>query len=102
MTAMMQNLPNLKRMKALLALDRLSGPVQSDVLSDGSLASRYDIPIHRPVQLAEGVIIRQESVLQAFRDAIPGQTSLELLTSDGDKISATVSVEADGAGVVEL
>jgi len=102
MTAVMQKLPNLKRMKALLALDRLSAPVQSDVLSDGSLALRYDIPIHRPVQLAEGVIVRQESVLQAFRDAIPGQTSSELLTSDGDKVSATVSVEADGAGVVEL
>jgi hypothetical protein len=50
---MVLNLSDLKRMKVLFALDRLSGPMHSDVLSDGSLASRYDIPIRRPVRLCD-------------------------------------------------
>lgn len=98
----MKKPPNFPRIRALYALKKLSNPLSSDVLADGGIAERFDIPISRPVQLSKDAVISQPVLFEAFRQALAGEVITPLVDQDGKTLSAEVSIDADGGGLVKI
>lgn len=91
--------PNMSRLNAAFALDRLSARVQSDVLADGSLARRFRFELKHPVRLAEDLVFPREELFTAFRIAADnGEASL--LTKGNSPGRVTIS--DDHAASVEF
>src|SRR5262245_59387987 len=63
---------DLPRLRALFSLRKLSNPPQSDVMSDGSITGRYNIPTHRPAHLGAKISLDQAPLLAAFRTLLSG------------------------------
>ena len=90
------------RIRVLYAFSKLSDLLSSDVLADGSIAERFDLPISRPVQLLKDVIIARSTLFKAFRQALTGEVVSPLVDQDGKTLSAEVSIDADGDGLVKI
>jgi hypothetical protein len=99
---MTENNSDLARIRTLFALHRIPHSLQSDVLSDGSIAARFNIKTNRPVPLASDQSISQESLFAAFRKAILTGISVPISGEDGTKQIAAASFTDDGAGIVEV
>ncbi len=95
--------PELRRFKAQLILSKLSPPLRSDVLANGSIAESFDLEIAEPVRLSHDIVLRRNELFAAFRQAADGDTPMPLHTLHGDASEATVSIEpCGGAGMVTI
>jgi hypothetical protein len=97
----MKKPPNFPRIQALYALKKLSQGLNSDVLSDGSVAKRFEFNISRPVKLSDGTVMSQTDLFGAFRQGLAGETTTPLSDQDGKPITAQISFEADGSALVK-
>ncbi|HEX5865132.1 MAG TPA: hypothetical protein VF014_12905, partial [Casimicrobiaceae bacterium] len=91
--------PNMSRIKAAFALDRLSARVQSDALADGSLAARFSFELKHPVRLAEDLVFPREELFAAFRVAADNGEA-HLLAKDN--AAGRVTISGDHAATVEF
>jgi hypothetical protein len=97
----MKKPPNFPQIRALYALKKLSQGLNSDVLSDGSVAKRFEFNISRPVELFDGTVMSQADLFRAFRQGLAGETITPLSDQDGNPITAEISFEADGSALVK-
>ena len=92
---------NLPRLRALFSLRKLSRALQSDVMSDGSIAKKFDIPTHRPVNLGPDISLPQDRLLAAFR-RVAGQPARPLIGDDGKRIKATIRIVDNGTAQIKI
>jgi hypothetical protein len=98
----MKKPPNFPRLRAVYALRKLSTALGSDVLANGNVAERFDIPVSRPVQLSKDAVIAQPILFKAFRQAMSGETISPLVDQEGKTLAAEVSMDAQGGGLVKI
>ncbi|WP_291850651.1 hypothetical protein [Bradyrhizobium sp.] len=91
---------DLRRMRTLFALERIPQSLHSDLLSDGTIATQFNIKTNRPVKLGRDVSISQDALFEAFREAIRTNERVPLLNDL--QILATAFFADDGAGLVEV
>jgi hypothetical protein len=72
------------------------------MLSDGSIAKLFSIPVSRPVQLAENAVVEQTTLFKAFRQALNGESVTPITDQDGKKLEAEIAIDADGSGLVKI
>src|SRR5262245_65373303 len=96
----MKKPPNFPTIRALYALKKLSQGLNSDALSDGSVAKRFEFNITRPVELSNGTAMSRTDLFRAFRQGLAGETITPLSDQDGKQITAEISFEADGSALV--
>ncbi len=93
--------PDLRRVRALLALRQLSSTLASDALADGTIASRFGFSLIRPTRLSDDLVARSETLFNAFRAAADGSTIPPILDENDTPVNAKVRIDKDGAGIIE-
>jgi hypothetical protein len=91
---------DLPRFRVLFSLRKLSIPLQSDVMSDGSVSEKYNIPTHRAGHLGPKISLDQGRLLAAFRTVLAGKKAAPLIDDNGKIIRAEISF--DRAGTAQL
>jgi hypothetical protein len=94
--------PDLARLRPLFVLEKLSQRLRSDVLADGSIISACGFTAKRPAQLTDDIVVIRDELFAAFRDAPDAPVSCQLHDPDGAPVDATISVNEDGSGTVEI
>jgi hypothetical protein len=94
--------PDYQRHRVLFAYTKLSTQIRSDVFSDGSIATRFALPMTRPLRLSDNLVISNETLFAAFRCAVDGKPIPAIIDANNTEISAKVSIAADGTGIVEI
>jgi hypothetical protein len=90
------------RSRAVFALSRLSRRLQGEVLADGTILSRFEIPATRPIRLTEKVVVSQEKLFAAFSEAARGTPASVSVDEHGAMVDRSVWIEPDGSAVLEL
>jgi hypothetical protein len=85
-----------------MAFRKLSPTLQSDVLADGVIAERFALPVTRPTRLSDKIVIKSETLFSAFRNAADGEPLPAIIDENDTEVDATVQIDPDGAGVVEI
>jgi hypothetical protein len=98
----MENIPDLPRLRAWYAFQKLSTALSSDLLGDGTIAERFDIPVSRPVQISAEVVLSQTVLFKAFRQALAGETITAIVDQAGKTLNAEVTVDAQGSGLLKI
>lgn len=93
--------PDLRRVQALLALKALSPMLAFDVLADGTIARRFGFSLIRPTQLSDDLVVKSDTLFNAFRAAADGTAIPPVIDKDDAPLNATVRVDAQGVGIVE-
>jgi hypothetical protein len=101
MTVLGRDRDDLPRLRALFALARLSEQLRSDALADGLLATRFDLKLTKTVHVGD-VTVSREDLFQGFRCAADGLPVSSLTDRLGADLPAEVSIDAGGAGLVEM
>jgi hypothetical protein len=83
--------------RALFALSKLSGPLQSDVLSDTELVKRWNIELHQPMKIADNLVFDRDVLFSAFRIAADGGSVSEFADVKGNSVAVTVTIDREGA-----
>jgi DNA-binding transcriptional regulator YdaS (Cro superfamily) len=94
--------PNLPKLGALFALQKLSGRLRSDVMSDGSIAARFDIAMNRSIRLSDKAVVNRDTLFSAFRDAADGVSPQPLLDQGDSVVNSKVRIDDEEAGIVEI
>jgi hypothetical protein len=94
--------PDYQRHRVLFAYTELSTQVRSDVFSDGSIATRFALPMTRPLRLSDNLVISNETLFAAFRSAVDEKPMPAIIDENNTEIAAKVSIAADGTGIVEI
>ncbi len=94
--------PEIQRLAAAFALGKLSAPLRSDVLSDGSIAARFNLGMARQVNLSANIVFSRDDLFSAFQQVADGAPSPSLRNEADDSLGATVLIDADGAGIVTV
>jgi hypothetical protein len=76
--------------------------LQSDVMSDGRIAKKFDIPTHRPANLGPDISLPQNRLLTAFRRVLAGQPARPLIGDDGRRIKATIRIVDNGIAQIKI
>src|SRR5712672_882607 len=85
----------LARLKVVFALGRMAPEVQSDVLSDGTVAARTGIDLSHPIKLPENITIDRRVLFSAFQKAADGQPVPEIVDLSGAKREMKVEIEEE-------
>src|SRR5712664_3652777 len=94
--------PDLQRLRPLYALEKLSASLCSDVLADGAIASQFNFNMKKlGLRLGE-VTVADSDMFAAFRGAADGKAAAPLASHDGVAVDATVRIDLDGSGIVEI
>jgi hypothetical protein len=94
--------PDVAKMTALLGLKKLSPKLRSDVLSDGSIAARYKLNVHRPFLLADDVIVSRDLLFSIFANLADGRDPGTLIDLKGVNVDAVISLSAEHDALVQL
>jgi hypothetical protein len=94
--------PDLRRIRAALVLEKLSRPLASDVLADGTIAANFRIPLSRPIQLTDDFIVSQSRLFAAFRRALQGKAARLQSEDKSIRTRANVTIRDDGSGLVKV
>src|SRR5258705_4450188 len=89
--------PNFPRLRAIYALSKLSNALSSDILTDGSIAERFDIPVSQPIRLSNETVISRSVLFKAFRGAFAGEPITPLVDQDGKSLAQRNSINANGS-----
>ena len=95
-------IPNLPRLRAVFALRKLKERLSSDVISDGSIATKYKIPTHRPANLGTDIAVYQEQLLKVFRDVLSGKLVTSIVNEIGNRLPAKVSIAENGTAHIVI
>jgi hypothetical protein len=99
---MTNNKPDLRRLRLVFALEKLSPALRADVLADGTIAARFDVPAKRPAQLFETVTVLRDDLFTAFRNAADGVAPAPLMDVDSRAVDAKIWIDPNGSGIVEI
>jgi hypothetical protein len=91
----------LARYSVAFALRRMSAELQSDVLSDGTVAKQAGIEVSNPIELPEGIILDRASLFSAFQRAADGEAISEIEDSSGVEHKMAIEVK-DHAGFIRF
>ena len=94
--------PDLARLRPLFVLEKLSQRLRSDVLADGSIISACGFTAKRPAQLTDDIVVIRDELFAAFRNAPDVPVACQLHDPDDALVDATISVNEDGSGTVEI
>src|SRR5215471_19236879 len=94
--------PNFARLILIHVLRQLPADLQSRLLSDGVLGSRYNLHVYHPVRFSKNTVVKHCDLFPLFRVAIEGEPAKPLVAENGSIVDAEISVEADGTGVVAI
>lgn len=89
-------LPDLSRLRAVFALSKLESQLSSDVIADGAIATKFDIPTHRPANLGSEVTVHQERLLEAFRDVLAGKRVTSIVDERGKRLKVKIAITDNG------
>ncbi len=91
---------DLPRIGALFALRKFSSAVQSDVLADGTIAARFDVPVSQPAQLSDELTIQRPLLLSAFQKVADGEPLPPFADDRGNALDLKVTIEGHAAVIV--
>jgi hypothetical protein len=94
--------PDLARLRPLLALEKLSRRLRSDVLEDGSIISACGFTGKREAQLTGDIVVIRDELFAAFRSASKVPVTCQLHDLNNAPIDATISISEDGSGMIEI
>jgi hypothetical protein len=77
-------------------LRKLEGQLSSDVISDGAIAAKFEIPTHKPTNLGPDVTVHQYRLLNAFRDVLAGKRVTSIVDENGKRLQVKVSIAENG------
>ncbi len=89
---MAENLPDEKKLKALIILKRVSARVQSELLSDGQIGRVFGLDITNPINLPGEITISRDTLFSTLRDAVNGREVAEIRDVQSKEVPATVHV----------
>lgn len=98
----MKLMPDFPKLRTLFALKKLSGTLRSEILSDGSIAARYDLAMNRPIHLSDKAVVDRDTLFSAFRDAADGVSPQPLVDQGDTLVDSKIWIDDDDAGVVEI
>lgn len=90
-----------QRTAIILSLEKLSKPLQSDVLADGSISREFDLAVKNTVTLGSAVSVPRDAVFTAFREALRRGGEVRVKDRDGKVTDAAAAVN-DGVGSIIL
>jgi hypothetical protein len=99
---MTDDTPDLRRFRLIFALEKLSPALRADVLADGAIVARFDVPAKRPAQLTDTVTVLRDDLFAAFRNASDGLASVPITDEHGATVDARIWIDPDGSGIVEI
>lgn len=76
--------------------------LQSDVLSDGYVSEKYNIPTHRRIQLGPNKSLNQEQLLLAFRSVLSGRKVPPLVDESGKALKVTIEFDSRGTAQLQV
>jgi hypothetical protein len=88
---------DLPRMRVLFALRKFPSAVQSDVLADGMIAARFDVPVSQPAQLSDELTIQRPLLFSAFQKAADGEPLPPFTDEDGKPLDVKITLEGHAA-----
>lgn len=94
--------PDLRRLRLVVALEKLSPALRADVLADGAIVARFDVPAKRPAQLFETITVLRDDLFGAFRNAADGVAPAPLMDVDRRVVDAKIWIDPNGSGIVEI
>src|SRR5260370_30456651 len=94
--------PNFPRLRAIYALSKLSNALSSDILTDGSIAERFDIPVSQPIRLSNETVISRSVLFKAFRGAFAGEPITPLVDQDGKSLAVEISIDPNGSCLLRV
>lgn len=94
--------PELARLRPLFVLEKLSQRLRSDILADGSIITACGFTAKRPAQLTDDIVVIRDELFDAFRKAPVGPTAGQLHDPEGAPVEATISIDENGSGVVDI
>jgi len=89
----------LSRFRALFTLGRLSPTMQSDVLSDGTIAKRLKLSVSNPVTLAGSITFDRTELFELFQKAADAQ-ELPAQIEDTKGTRHPIRIEIDGDAAI--
>jgi hypothetical protein len=93
--------PDIVRLRPLYVLDILSPRMRSDVLSDGSIAAKFDLHLKIPTRLTEDVVVLRGDLLGALRSAVDNLPVPKIRDQSSADTDIKVEVNSDGSGTIE-
>jgi hypothetical protein len=90
-----------RRQRVLFALNKLSEALQGDVLADQATRKLWNINVQRIIRIIDGFPIEWGMLFSAFRAAADGEPIPDLADIKGNKLDASVSMDADGAVLIQ-
>src|ERR1700682_1421494 len=96
-TKMTIDAKKLPKLRALFALRRMSPEMQSNVLSDSSIAEKAEIKLSKTIRLSENVSVDRALLFEAIRCAAEGRAAFPLVDSEKKVLDAQVEVRDDAA-----
>ena len=90
---------DLLRSRVFLALRKFSPAVLSDVLADGTIAPRFDVPVSQPVQLSQQHSVDRTLLFTAFEKAADNLPMPPLVNEKGEPLALEITISADSAVV---
>jgi len=95
-----EQVPNLRRLRALFALRKLERQLSSDVMSDDTIAKTFEFSTHRPANLGRGIKVNQDRLFNAFRDVLSGKAVNYIVDDGGKRLRAKVSIVGNGTAQI--
>jgi hypothetical protein len=97
MTKTDPNIPpqELARLRIVFALRRMSPEVQSDILSDGTIATRAGIDLSHPIRLPDDITVERKLLFSVFQKAADSEPLPDILDCNGMKREMQVEIEGD-------
>jgi hypothetical protein len=90
------------QVRVLFALRTLAPEVQSEVLSDGTIQSEFQLQATRPVNLTDRAVVAQQDLFAAFARAATRTPATVSIRHDGTQLDCKVWIEPDAAAVLEI
>lgn len=90
------------RLRVLFALQAVSPRLISDVLADGVIQARFEIPAARPVKLSDNRTVPRSELFGAFATAAAVETATVSVREGGSTLQGSVRIEPDGSGILEV
>ena len=84
----------------MFALRKLQRQLSSDVLDDGNIAAKFDIPTYRPANLGDNIAVHQDRLFNAFREVLSGKKVTSIVDENDKRLKAKISIGDNGAAQI--
>jgi len=86
----------------LVALEKLSKPLQSDVLADHSITRQFDVGMTVTLHIGGSLIVPRDELFDAFREANGCARPINLKVGDSAPTDVPVTLDEQGTGCVTV